>query len=176
MESIRISGGADRRPLKPLPEDAQRVTPYLVIKGAAKALAFYQEAFGAKEVEREELPDGRLLHGSVRVGDSLIMMSDEFPGSDAHNPGDLGTSTVVLHIYSDDVDALWERAVAAGGKPVTPLEDQFWGERYGKLVDPFGHHWTMSTPVEMSEEESEALRQQAFAAFGSGEHPGPSGE
>ncbi len=176
MDPKLVSGGTDRRPLKALPEGVQRVTPYLVIEGAAQTLAFYQEAFGAEEVERQELPDGKLLHGSMRIADSLVMMSDEFPGADAHNPRDLGTSTVVLHIYSDDVDALWERALAAGGKPLMPLEDQFWGERYGKLVDPFGHHWTMSTPVEMSEEEAEALRQEACAAFESEEHPGSSGE
>ncbi len=172
MESEDVSAGPERRPLKPLPVGAQGVTAYLVIEGAAKALDFYQEAFGAEVVDRQDMPDGKLLHGSIRIGDSVVMMADEFPGADARSPSALGTSTVVLHVYSDNVDELWERALAAGAKPVMPLEDQFWGERYGKVVDPFGHHWTMSTPVEMSEEEMEAKRREAFAAFGEGEHPG----
>lgn len=165
-------GEGRRRPLRPLPEGAQSVTAYLVVDGAAKALDFYEEAFGAEVLEREVLPDGKLLHGSVRIGDTVVMMSDEFPGAEAHAPSGVGTSTVVLHIYAEDVDALWKRALAAGAREVMPLEDQFWGERYGKVVDPFGHHWTMSTPVEMGEEEREAMRQRAFAAFAQGEHPG----
>ncbi|MFQ5920031.1 MAG: VOC family protein [Thermoplasmata archaeon] len=137
MEPRRISGGTDRRPFKALPSDAQRVTPYLVIKEAAKALDFYKEAFGAEEVEREELPDGKLLHGSIRLGNSLVMMSDEFPGSDAHNPGDLGTSTVVLHIYSDDVDALWERPSRR-----EESRSSLWRTSFG--VSGTGNWWTPS--------------------------------
>lgn len=170
------AGRDPARKLKPIPEDAHTVTPYLVIDGAAKALDFYKEAFGAEELTREALPDGKLIHGSMRIGDTTVMMSDEFPDSDARAPPAVGTSTVVLHVYSEDVDALWERAVAAGAKPVMPLEDQFWGERYGKLVDPFGHHWTLSTPVEMSEEERETKRREAFAMFAGGEHPGGEGD
>ncbi len=148
------------------------VTPYLVIDGAARAIEFYKNAFGAKEVSRQPMPNGMLMHAMIKVGDSLIMMSDEFPGSDSKAPTSAGATTFNLHIYSKDVDKLWNQAINAGAKPTMPLDNQFWGERYGKLQDPFGHIWSVSMVVKMSEAEKEAKRQAAMGALASGEHPG----
>lgn len=153
------------------PPGLRTVTPYLVIEGASKAIEFYKRAFGAKEVNRSPMPDGSLMHATIRIGDSIVMMSDEFPGGDSKSPTSAGATTVNLHINSKDVDKLWNQALNAGAKPTLPLENQFWGERYGKLQDPFGHIWSVSMPVEMSEREKEAKRQAAFAMMGGGEKP-----
>jgi PhnB protein len=134
-------------------------------------MEFYQKAFGAKELARETTPDGRLIHGRLRIGDSMIMLSDVFPGGDVASPSTVGTTTVTLHLYSKDVDALWDRAVAAGAKVTMPLENQFWGERYGHLLDPFGHHWSLSMRVRMSRTEMAEKRAQAMSSFDRGEHP-----
>ncbi|HYS99881.1 MAG TPA: VOC family protein [Thermoplasmata archaeon] len=156
----------------PIPPGMRTVTPYLVISGAAKAIEFYKKAFGAKEISRQPMENGMLMHAMIKVGDSLIMMSDEFPGSDSKSPTSAGATTFNLHIYTKDVDKLWNQAVKAGATPTMPLENQFWGERYGKLQDPFGHIWSVAMVVKMSEAEKEAKRQAAFAAFEKGEHPG----
>jgi len=156
----------------PIPRGMRTVTPYLVINGAAKAIEFYKKAFGAKEVTRQGMPDGTLMHAMIQIGDSFVMMSDEFPGGDTKSPVSAGGTTFNLHIYSKEVDKLWNQAVAAGAKASMPLEDQFWGERYGKLQDPFGHIWSVAMVVKMSDAEKEAKRQAAFAMFEKGEHPG----
>lgn len=155
-----------------IPRGMRTVTPYLVINGAADAIEFYKRAFGAKEIDREPLPEGKLMHATIRIGDSVLMMSDEFPGSDSKSPTSAGATTFNLHIYSKDVDKLWNQAVSAGAKPTMPLENQFWGERYGKLQDPFGHIWSVSMRVKMNKEEMEAKRQAAMGMFEKGEHPG----
>ncbi len=154
------------------PPGFRTVTPYLVINGAAQALDFYKKAFGAKELDREALPDGRLMHARMRIGDSTVMVSDEFPGSEMKSPTSAGTTTVTLHVYTNDVDKLWEQAVAAGARVVMPLDNQFWGERYGQLADPFGHRWSLSKRIKMSHEEMEAKRQAAMGMFAQGQHPG----
>ncbi len=156
----------------PIPPGMRTVTPYLVINGAAKAIEFYKKAFGAKEIDRAPMPDSSLMHATIKIGDSIIMMSDEFPGSDSKSPTSAGATTFNLHVYSKDVDKLWNQAVAAGAKPTMPLENQFWGERYGKLQDPFGHIWSVSMVVKMSEDEKEAKRQAAMGMLEKGEHPG----
>lgn len=142
------------------------MTPYLVINGAAKAIDFYKAAFDAKEIDRAPMPDGTLLHATIQIGDSIIMMSDEFPGADTKAPTSIGTTTANLHIYSNDVDTLWNRAIQAGAKPRMALENQFWGERYGKLQDPFGHIWSVSMVIKMTEQEKEEKRLAALAMFG----------
>jgi uncharacterized glyoxalase superfamily protein PhnB len=148
------------------------VTPYLAVRGAAEAIDWYKRAFGAREVTRQLTPDGKVMHAQIRIGDSVVMLSDVFPGSVHKDPLELGSTTVALHMYSRAVDALWKRAVEAGAKVDMPLEDQFWGERYGQLRDPFGHSWSMSMGVKMSPEEMEAKRQQAMAMLAQGTHPG----
>ena len=154
----------------------QTVVTYLAIEGAANALEFYKKAFGAKELARQTTPDGKVIHASIKIGNTAIMMSDIFPGSAAKSPLELGTSPVTLHINVDDVDALWNRALAAGATVSMPLENQFWGARYGQLVDPFGHHWSLSMEVKMSKEEKDAKQKAAMEMFSQGQHPGTPGE
>ena len=157
--------------IRAVPVGFRTVTPYLVISGAAKAIEFYKKAFNAKEVSRNELPDGRILNAQIRIGDSVVMLSEEFPGSDAKSPASLGTSTVTLHLYSKDAEKLWQQAISAGAKVTMPMEDRFWGERYGQLADPFGHRWSISKRVKMNAEEMEAKRKAAMAMFQQGQHP-----
>jgi PhnB protein len=147
------------------------VTPYLSVEGGTAALEFYVRAFGAKELRRELTPDGKVIHGRLRIGDSMVMLSDVFPGGGMASPLSLGSSTVNLHIYTKDVDALWARAVAAGARVAMPIGDMFWGERYGQLIDPFGHHWSLSMPIRMSAAEKKAKQAVAMAQFAAGEHP-----
>jgi PhnB protein len=148
------------------------VTPYLVISGASRAIKFYKKAFNAKELSRNALPDGRILNTQIKIGDSIVMLSEEFPGSDAKSPASLGSSTVTLHIYSKDAEKLWQQAISAGAKITMPMEYHFWGERYGHLADPFGHRWSISKHVKMSPKEMETKRQAAMTMFEQGQHPG----
>ncbi|MCI4365074.1 MAG: VOC family protein [Thermoplasmata archaeon] len=141
------------------------VTAYLSVEGGVAALEFYVRAFGAKELMRQLTPDGKLLHGRLQIGDSTVMVSDVFPGAATASPRQLGRTTVTLHIYTDDIDALWARALAAGARVVMPLADMFWGERYGQLVDPFGHHWSIAMPVAMTESQKRAKQAEAMSRF-----------
>lgn len=156
----------------PIPPGMHTVTPYLVVDGAERALEFYREAFNAQILDQSPAPGGKLMHAVMKVGDSMVMLSDEFPGSETRAPTNVGASTVMLHLYSRDVDRLWSQALAAGAKIAMPLEDRFWGERYGQLEDPFGHRWTLSMRVRMTQEEMAAKRAEAMAMFAEGEHPG----
>ena len=124
---------------KAIPAGHHTVTPYLAIKNAVKALAFYKAAFGATETYKLIMPDGRLGHAEIRLGDSMIMMSDEFPEYGGTAPETLGGSTVNIHLYVEDVDAFFKKALAAGAKERKPVMDQFYGDRSGQLQDPFGH-------------------------------------
>ncbi len=132
-----------------VPEVKQSVVPHLMIRGAAKALEFYAEAFGATETFRAPTPDGRLMHASMMIGDSWVYLCDEFPeyGEGSTSPQALGGTPVVLHLNVPDVDASFARAVAAGATATMPPADMFWGARYGQVVDPFGHRWSISTPL-----------------------------
>jgi PhnB protein len=153
-----------------IPKGFHSVTPYLVVSDGSGAIEFYKNAFGAKELLRHATPDGKILNAQLRIGDSIVMLSDEFPGSDTRSPASLGTSTVTLHIYTKDVNKLWDRATSAGAKIIMPLNNQFWGERYGQLADPFGHRWSLSQQVKMSEEEMQALEKASMEMMGQGEH------
>ena len=151
--------------VKPIPEGLHTLTPHLIVKGAARAIEFYKRAFGAEEVvPASTTPDGKVMHAHLRIGDSQFFMADEFPGGNARSPQSLGGTPVVFHIYVEDVDALWSRAVAAGVKVTMPLGDQFWGDRYGQVEDPFGHHWALATRKEqVSREEMNRRAQEAMA-------------
>src|SRR3970282_1154314 len=116
--------------VNPIPPGMRSITPHLVIKGASQALEFYKKAFSAKELEKAPLPDGKLMHASIKIGDSVVMMADEFPGSNMKAPDSANTTTVALHIYSKNVDKLWQQALDAGAKIAMPLDNQFWGERF----------------------------------------------
>lgn len=139
---------------KPIPDGYHTVTPYLIVKGAPRAIEFYKKAFGATEVMRMAQPDGRIGHAEVRVGDSAVMLADEFPEMGIVSPATLGGTPVTLLIYVEDVDARFAEAVAAGATVKRPVVDQFYGDRSGTLADPFGHVWTIAThKEELSPEE-----------------------
>ena len=130
---------------KPVPEGMRSVTPHLICAGAADAIEFYKKAFGAVELARLPGPQGKLMHAMIRIGDSAVMLVDEMPQWGALGPKSLKGSPVTIHLYVENVDATVERAVKAGAKITMPVDDMFWGDRYGKLEDPFGHHWSVGT-------------------------------
>ena len=150
--------------VNPVPEGYHTLTPYLTIRNAAAALDFYKRAFGADETFRIASPDGKVGHAEIRIGDSAIMLSDEFPEMGAKSPESIGGSPVMLHLYVDDVDALVDRAVKAGGKLERPVADQFYGDRGGMITDPFGHKWWIATHVE--DVPPDELERRSKAAFG----------
>ena len=133
--------------VKPIPGGMHSVTPYLTVKDAPAAIEFYLRAFGAEEQQRIPGPDGRLLHASLKIVDSVIMMSEEFPEFGGKGPLALGGSPVSIHIYVEDVDSAWAKAVNAGCEITMPLENTFWGDRFGSLRDPFGHLWSLASRV-----------------------------
>lgn len=136
------------KPIQPIPDGYHSVTPYLIINGAAKAIDFYQRAFGARERMRLPGPGDIVMHAEMELGGSVIMLADECPPMNALGPQTLGGSPVLLHLYVPDADAMFAAAVAAGAKVEQPLENKFYGDRSGSVVDPFGHRWTLSTHVE----------------------------
>jgi uncharacterized glyoxalase superfamily protein PhnB len=131
--------------VRPIPEGFHSVTPHLVCAGAAAAIDFYKQAFGAVELGRLPFGDGRVAHAEIRIGDSRIMLADDFPEHGSNGPQTLKGTPVYIHLYVNDADAAWEQAIAAGAKPVMPLADMFWGDRYGQVEDPFGHRWSIAT-------------------------------
>ena len=131
--------------VRAVPEGFHTVTAHLVCAGAAQAIEFYKKAFGAVEVGRMPMPGGKLGHAEMRIGDSRIMLADDFPEYGSNSPLALKGSPVVIHLYVNDADAVFAQVVAAGAKPVMPLADMFWGDRYGQVEDPFGHRWSIAT-------------------------------
>ena len=149
--------------VNPVPEHLHSVTPSLVCTPCTEAIDFYQRAFGAEEVgSRMTGPDGVVAHAEIRIGDSVIMLGDEWPDGPTQSPTTLGGSTAALFIYTNDVDALWQRAIAAGAKEVFPLQDQFYGDRAGRVRDPFGHTWGLGQAVEEVSDEEMQRRMAAF--------------
>jgi PhnB protein len=134
--------------VKPVPDGYHTVTPYLFVKGAHEAIEFYKKAFGARDLGRMAMPDGKVAHAEIQIGGSRVMLSDEHPPMGAIGPVSLGGSPVMLHLYVEDVDALFAQAVAAGATVVRPLKDEFYGDRAGGLRDPFGHLWHLATHKE----------------------------
>ena len=152
--------------VKPIPEGYYSVTPYLAVEHASAAIDFYKRPFGATERSRMPAPDGKIAHAELEIGDSLIMLSDPFPQSTARPPKELGGTTGGVFLYVEDVDAAFQQAVDAGATVSMPLEDMFWGDRFGSLMDPFGHHWSLATHKEdLSEEEIAERGQAAMAAM-----------
>lgn len=152
--------------VKPIPDGYYSVTPYLVLDDAAAAIEFYKQAFGAVELMRMPGPEGKLGHAEIKIGNSPVMLADESPAMGAKSAKTLGGSPVGLMIYVDDCDTVFKRAVAAGGKEVRPLADQFYGDRSGTLIDPFGLQWTVSThkediaPEEMGRRAAEFMKKR----------------
>jgi uncharacterized glyoxalase superfamily protein PhnB len=149
--------------VKPVPDGMHTVTPHLVCAGAADAIEFYRKAFGAVEEGRLPGPNGRLMHAMIRIEGSAVMLVDEMPERGALGPKALKGSPVTIHLYVKDVDAFAARAVAAGAKITMPVADQFWGDRYGQLEDPFGHRWSIGTHIRdvRPEEMQQAMQKMA---------------
>ena len=134
--------------VKPMPEGYHNVTPYLFVRGALSAIDFYKNAFGATEIMRLPGPDGRIMHAELRIGDSIVMLADENPHLGMMSPQTVGGFSAGMHLYVPNVDAVVQKAIENGAKPVRPIKDQFYGDRSGSILDPFGHMWTVSTHVE----------------------------
>lgn len=134
--------------IKPIPDGFHTLTAYLTARKASDAIDFYKKAFGATELFRLNTPDGKIAHGEFKIGDSIFMISEENPGWGSTSPETLNGSPVTLHLYVDDADATFSTAVKAGAKEAMPVAKQFWGDRMGKLIDPFGHYWLIATHVE----------------------------
>jgi PhnB protein len=134
--------------VKPIPDGYPRVTPYLHVDGASKAIDFYRTVFGAKERMRMAGPDGRIGHAELEIGNSMIMVADEHPDMGVRGPKSVGGTPVMVLVYVEDVDRAFERALKAGAKELRPVENQFYGDRSGQFEDPFGHHWNVATHVE----------------------------
>ena len=155
--------------VNPIPEGFHTVTLYLCVKDAARAIEFYKKAFGATEVMRLAEPSGRIGHAEIRIGDSPVMLADEFPEMGLLSPESLGGSAVRINLFVEDSDALTSQAIAAGAKVQRPVADQFYGERSGTIMDPFGHIWLISTriedvsPQEMQRRYDDLMKQQSPA-------------
>ena len=149
--------------VNPIPTGYHAATPYLTLNDSARAIDFYKRAFNAQEVMRMAAPNGKIGHAEIRIGDSVIMLGDEMPGSTTRSPQSLGGTASGIFLYVDNADVVFNQAVAAGAQVEAPLENMFWGDRYGRLKDPFGHSWSVAThiedvaPEEMSKRMKEAV-------------------
>lgn len=155
-------------PVKPVPQGFHTITPHLVVRGAAEAIAFYKKAFGARERSRSAGPDGKsLIHAEIQIGDSYVFLNDEFPGMGAVSPQGLNGTPVTVHLYVEDADRVFQQAVQAGAKVAMPLADQFWGDRDGIVIDPFGHRWSIASHVkDMTPQEMQKAAAEALAKMG----------
>ncbi len=149
--------------VKPIPDNYPRVTPYLIVDGAAQAIDFYTQVLGATERGRMGGPDGKIGHAELAIGDSVIMLADEHPDMAYLGPKSIGGTSVTIHVYVEDSDATFDTAVKAGAKSLRPVEDQFYGDRSGQFEDPFGHRWNVSTHIEDVPPEEMAKRAAAMA-------------
>jgi PhnB protein len=147
-----------------IPRGYHAVTPYIVVNDAAKAIEFYKRAFDAKELHRMEGPPGKIGHAELQIGDSIVMLADEMPQMETRSPQSLGGTSAGLFLYVNDVDAAFKKAVGAGAKETMPVADMFWGDRYGKVMDPFGHSWSLATHKEDVAPEEMSKRMQAEMA------------
>lgn len=153
--------------VKPIPEGYHSLTAHLTIKGADRAIDFYKKAFGAEELSRSVGPGGKIMHAAIKIGDSMMVVSDEFLefGPTATRAAEtLGGSPVTMHLYVPDVDAVFKKALEAGAKETMPVADQFWGDRYGRLADPFGNDWSIATRIKnMTQEEKDEAGKKFMA-------------
>jgi PhnB protein len=150
----------------PIPPGFHTLTPHLTVRNAKEALEFYKQAFGAEVLHVANTPDGKVMHATVRMGDSILMLNDEMPEHGALSPLSSGGSGVTLHIYTENVDGAFARAVAAGATVKMPLADQFWGDRYGVVADPYGFKWSLATRVkELSPEQMQEEQEKMFSAM-----------
>jgi PhnB protein len=150
--------------VRPVPEGYHTTTPYLTVNDAAGAIDFYKRAFGATEIARMDGPPGKIAHAEIKIGDSMIMLSDEMPGSDVRSPKSLGGTSMSIFLYVEKVDSVFKQAVSAGAKSTMEPADMFWGDRFGKLIDPYGHSWALATHIEDVTPAEMEKRTQAFMA------------
>jgi PhnB protein len=151
---------------QPIPEGYSTISPYLAVDDAAEAIAYYKKAFGAEETVRMAAPDGKIGHAELKIGDSHVMLSDPFPQASTTPPKELGGTSASVFMYVEDVDAVVQKAVDAGATVTMEVEDQFWGDRFGSITDPFGHSWSIATHVEdLTSEEIEERGKAAMAAM-----------
>lgn len=149
---------------EPIPEGFHTLTPYLIVRDAPRAIEFYKQAFGAEVRNVHYTPDGKVMNADLKIGDSIFMLNEEFPAWGSGSPLALGGTSVTVHIYCEDADALFDKAVTAGAKVTMPLMDAFWGDRYGQLEDPFGHRWSVGThKEELTQQEIEERAKAVFA-------------
>jgi PhnB protein len=147
-----------------VPAGFHTLTPHLTVRNADKALEFYKNALGAEVLGAARMPDGRIMHAALRVGDSMLMLNEEMPEYGGLSPQSLNGTGVTIHVYTDNVDEAFNRAVSAGAQVKMPLMDQFWGDRYGLVQDPFGHKWSLATHVkDLSAEEMQRAQDEAMA-------------
>jgi PhnB protein len=151
-------------PVQPIPEGYPRLSPYLCVDGAARAIQFYVDVLGAIERMRMDGPDGRIGHAELNLGDSVIMLADEYPDMGFLSPTRIGGTAVTLHAYVEDVDAVFDKALAAGAKSLRAVENQFYGDRSGQFEDPFGHRWNVASHVEDVDAEEMARRAEQYAS------------
>jgi PhnB protein len=154
--------------VKPIPEEYNTLTPMLTVQNAAEVIEFYKKAFGAVERYRMPSPDGKgIAHAELKIGNSIFMLGEEMPGGDCQSPASMGGTPVSLYVYVENVDAAFEMAVNAGGKVKMPVQDMFWGDRIGSVIDPSGYIWTLATHVEdLSEDEILKRGQEFFSKMG----------
>jgi uncharacterized glyoxalase superfamily protein PhnB len=166
----QISAEEDFMTVQAVPKGYHTLTPYLTVRDAERAIEFYKQAFGAEVKGAMKGPDGKIMHAELRIGDSLFMLADEFPEFGSLSPKSTGGAGMGLHIYIEDVDSAFDRAVKAGATVEMPVADMFWGDRYGKLADPFGHKWSIGTHIqdmsaeEIEEAQSEFMKQMPKSA------------
>ena len=150
--------------IEKIPKDYHSITPVLIVKNGDKAIEFYKNGFGVEERCSMKSPDGRVAHAELKLGDSVFMLSDEYPEMKCHSPKTIGGSPVSMYVYVDDVDSVFNKAISAGAKVLDPIKDQFWGDRHGRLEDPFGHLWSIAThKKDLSEEEMKKAAEAAFS-------------
>jgi PhnB protein len=153
-------------PTNPIPEGYHTLTPYLAVGDATEAIEYYKKAFGATEHVRMDMPDGKIAHAELKIGDSLVMLSDPFPQATTKSPKELGGTSASVFMYVEDVDSTVKQAVDAGANVSMEVADQFWGDRFGSIIDPFGHQWSIATHIEdLSPEEIAERGREAMAAM-----------
>lgn len=150
--------------IEKIPKDYHSITPVLIVKNGDEAIEFYKNGFGVEERCRMKAPDGRVAHAELKLGDSVFMLSDEYPEMKCLSPKTIGGSPVSMYVYVDDVDSIFNKAISSGAKVLDPVKDQFWGDRQGRLEDPFGHLWSIAThKKDLSEEEMKKAAEAAFS-------------
>lgn len=149
---------------KPVPDGFHNVTPSLVVQDAARAIDFYKAAFGAEAKHVHRTPDGKVMHAELHIGDSIVTLSDEFPGGSSKAPSLSGSSSVIIHLYLENADETFNRAVSAGASAAMPMTDAFWGDRYGQVKDPFGHVWSIAVRKEDLSDKEVEKRGKEFMA------------